>query len=1589
MSIVFIDLEINRNNRVGDYGAFVNKNESYHGDKIGFNRFLKGHDFIAGHNIISHDLTYIQKDVKKAGISKVIDTLPLSALLFAKRPYHKLVKDYKLDSNSKNNPMIDSQLSFELFQDEIQEFNLLDKNLEKIYYGLLNSSEMFEGFFDFMKIKHRRVNLKRLIIEYFGSIICSNCPLDLLIKGYPVELAFCLSIIIEESVRSIAPPWIVHKYKNYHSVMDMLRGTPCYICDYCIETMDTTKALNRFFGYEKYRLFKEQNLQEQAVNKQVDGKSIIVLFPTAGGKSITFQIPALIFGECVKGLTVVISPLQSLMNDQVKNLKDNQINDVGTINGGMNSLERMKTVEQVKKGDMSLLYISPESLRSPSILKLLSKRNIVRFVIDEAHCFSTWGHDFRVDYLFIAEFIKMVQNETQHNKTIPVSCFTATAKQEVINDISEYFKENLNLDLEVVQANVRRENLLFYVHDVDGHAKKMILIKDLLMESEDKAVIIYTTRRKSAELVSKELSDSGFSSTVFHAGIEIKSKSENQRMFTEGEKNIIVATSAFGMGVDKSDVHYVIHYQVSSTIEDYMQEAGRGGRDANIQAHCHILYDEKDVDAHFNLLNQQKLGQHEINQIWHTIKHGTKIKKEITVSEKELIRRAGWEDNEFNQDLTTKAKNCVLALEKVNYIKRNQNSPHIFASSLVPKTMERASLMIQKIPNITDDDKNHLSRIMTTLYTDKTTLPKMGTKPISMIDDLYYLLDYKKYQLIKYINILKNNKLLELENDLFIHVPENFNRAKSSKVIQKNIQIIQELIVYIESENKDYNLKELNTEFTERIPKCTIKDIRRVLNFLDTMNIVYQKRNQYSKNRHFIDLKVDKDVAHKFVDQLGMAAEYIVNFSYDLYEKTEDNFINFSMLEIKFEFEKSGTLLENTLSVNELENTLLFVHRIGALIIDGGFLVIYNPMRIEKLEMIPNKLYTKEDYKEFLHFYNNKNKKIHILIQFVKQLRSNEEKGLVLVDDYFTLDYKDFEKKYITKEYKEYMKHAMTQSKYLKLNEKLSEQQKEIVSEKEKNIVVLAGPGSGKTTLLVHKLASLVRLEDVKFSELLMLTFSRASTIVFKQKLTELIGASANYVDIKTFHSFCFDVIGQVGDLDKMENLFEEAIERINNNDVEASIVSKTTLVIDEAQDMSEIDFKLVQALIERNRTLRIIAVGDDDQNIYEFRNSDSNYMMKLKEDSNEPFQLSTNYRSKSNLVEFTQLFVKNLDNRFKNENSDSYTKEIGHISIYKHTGKNLLRPVLNQLTKVKNTKSTAILTYKVKDSEIMAGLLMKEGMHVQLLQGDTVNFKLHHLFEFDWFISLFGEEQTLVTNDFWLESRKKFNNQFYTSPMLENFNVLLNGFEAMYPKYKFKVDLKVFISESNLKDLYNYKSNAITVSNFHKSKGTEFDTVFLIVEDRHYEQKDLRALYVAMTRAKTNLVIHTNTDMFDGIDCEQMSVKDYSTQYNEETESVMQLAYSDINLKTVDYIKNRTTDITTGILLDIEDDISANMFTRKGKQVVYFSNSMKDKFQQKVDEGYIPYKAIVSYKVKWYRQEDNTEHWLILPKIFFRKEIE
>ena len=258
------------------------------------------------------------------------------------------------------------------------------------------------------------------------------------------------------------------------------------------------------------------------------------------------------------------------------------------------------------------------------------------------------------------------------------------------------------------------------------------------------------------------------------------------------------------------------------------------------------------------------------------------------------------------------------------------------------------------------------------------------------------------------------------------------------------------------------------------------------------------------------------------------------------------------------------------------------------------------------------------------------------------------------MNDYFTLDFRKFINQYFKEERRAQIDQNITPAKYNKLFGELSNRQCEIIDDKEsKYIVVAAGPGSGKTRVLVHKLAE----------QLLMLTFSRAAATEFKKRLIDLVGNAAHYVDIKTFHSYSFDLVGKQGSLDEAKDVVRFAAEMIENGEVEASKIAKSVLVIDEAQDMGADDFRLVQALMHQNEEMRVIAVGDDDQNIYGFRGSDSRYMQSLVEQEGAKlYEMTDNYRSAKAVVDCANRYVQRIPGRLKHTSIKSATGEDGKV---------------------------------------------------------------------------------------------------------------------------------------------------------------------------------------------------------------------------------------------------------------------------------------------------------------------------------------
>lgn len=1601
-SIAFIDTEIEpKSKKILDIGSVKGDGSYFHKTSLTeFILFLHGTEFICGHNIFNHDLKYIQKAVFDAGINSanIIDTLFLSPLLFPTKPYHALLKDDKLQSEEMNNPLNDSIKARDLFYDEVVAFKYTDDTLKQIFYLLLNDKKEFLTFFRFMAYTSASTDTEKLIRQKFESEICEQVDLAKIISEHPIELAYCLSLVSSfiqhKKIHSITPPWVLKNYPEVERIMFRLRNKPCISgCIYCYKALDIKKGLKRFFGFDSYRTYGTEPLQERAVKAAVDNKSILAVFPTGGGKSITFQVPALISGETSKGLTVVISPLQSLMKDQVDNLEKNGITEAVTINGLLDPIERAKSFERVEDGSASILYISPESLRSKTIERLILGRKIVRFVIDEAHCFSSWGQDFRVDYLYIGDFIKQIQEKKNLEDGIPVSCFTATAKQKVIEDIRDYFKEKLSLELELYTSKVSRTNLQYKVFEKGDEEEKYQAVRDLI-EEKNCPTIIYVSRTRKAYKLAERLTEDGFNAKPYHGKMDVKEKTANQNAFISGEVPIMVATSAFGMGVDKRDVGMVIHYEISDSLENYIQEAGRAGRDENIVADCFVLFNEEDLGKHFILLNQTKLSIKEIQQIWKAIKEITRFRSTVSNSALEIARKAGWDDNVV--EIETRVTTAIAALEDAGYLKRGQNMPRVFANSILSKNAQEAIEKINKSERFDEKQKEKGIRIIKKLFSSKSRKHSNDEAAESRIDYISDHLGIVKEEVINIVNLLREEKILADAKDLTAFIKKGDNKNRSFNIVEAFSKIENFLLSVFEEEEKTFHIKELNEEAEAKgCEDPNTNKLKTIINFWVIKNWVKRQYLEYSKN-HFVVLSLhQREILKEKLEKRHELAKFTIEY---LYEKSNQNIsdhdkekeevlIEFSVHELKEEFEKLPKLFKIKVSLEDIEDTLFYLSRIEAIKIEGGFLVVYNRLTIERVEHDNKKRYKAEDYQKLNQFYENKVQQIHIVGEYAKKMINDYKDALQFVEDYFQLNYQSFLNKYFKGSRQNEIKRNLTPSKFKQLFGELSPTQLKIINDNEtKYIVVTAGPGSGKTRVLVHKLASLLLMEDVKHEQLLMVTFSRAAATEFKKRLLRLIGNVANYIEIKTFHSYCFDLLGRVGSLEKSDAILKKTIEKIKNKEVEVSRITKTVLVIDEAQDMDEDEFKLIITMMEQNEEMRVIAVGDDDQNIYEFRGASSKYLEQFIEVYKATkHELVENYRSKSNLVNFTNQIVNRIQHRLKEAPIIARQTDTGQIKIVRYLSRSLITPLVRDIHKTELTGSTCVLTKTNEEALQITGLLLKHKIKAKLIQTND-GFSLYNLSEVRFFLSQLNlaDDVFIISDDVWENAKWELINKFRKSTMMEVCNNIIKDFEVTNPKKKYKSDLEVFIRESKLEDFYNEHGETIFVSTIHKAKGKEFDNIFLML-DNFKPATDVarRQLYVAMTRAKSNLMIHTNGNYLDNLNAENLQIIEDREEYPPPSELTLDLSFKDVWL---DYFITRQqliSQLTSGDSLTIIGDECTNS---KGQSVLKFSRQYLNTIETQKQKGYLLKQAKVNFIVYWLKEGAEQEVKVILPQLYFER---
>ncbi len=1519
------DWEHNKLNRKNfkDYQSYIDE----------FNKKAIQYEYLVWHNIFHHDLKQLWRDWAvdyKIFNRWIIDTLYLSTLVNIEKPYHKLLKDYKF-IDKENDPEKDALNCRKLFIDCMCDFNKFPMQDRTILYSLLHDKEEFEFFFKFYNKEFSELeilaedNLVNELKQIFSEFVDDRFDILYFIREMPIELAYFYRLLNLKKEKhldlSVFPKWINHVLPNTAIIYDDIRKYRKY---------DLYKKLKEYFWYDSFRQYESISWwmisQEEIIDSTMKWENILAILATWWGKSLTFQLPALIASE-VWSLSIVISPLQSLMKDQVDGLNKKDIQNVWFLNGLLSPLERKDVIEQVETWWIDILYVSPEMLRSRSTLNILSWRNIDRIIIDEAHCFSKWWHDFRPDYLFIWDFIKALW-EINHsikdedwNYRVKISCFTATAKDEVTKEITDYFKDNLWVDLKQYVSTVKRNNLHYSVYKFENESEKkeklISLLKTKIIDKDDEqsCIIFARTRRRTKELC--EFINNEFNDEValfYHWNLDIDKKRKIQNEFMKKWwKKIIVATNAFWMWIDKDNVRYVIHYEIPESLENYVQEAWRAGRD-NKDSECIIFYTTKDIDENFRLQKRSEINIKQVKKLVQWLTHrmqkfdnnNADPERKYMSSIRQLILDAWWIDikqdperwEEEKEIFENKMKRAIYLLEKLDFIKRDFNHTRVFATS---KSVKSLSEWIERIKQVnwSDEDKESAIEILKLIMSWR----------VICVEEIPDQTGLNKYKVRGLIYLLQNLKLIEKEDDiswyLNLHDDKSINSTIQlefiKKIINKVIQNIQDRVPSLDISNfviQDFDRYDLNTKISKDLWKETlVEELWDVLNFLKNLKFNYEEddeivkddsslQDQYAeieakqddeKPTHwkYITLKNDKltlnrsilDIKKK-VNQIIKLSEVILNYCYEIsssYEQRNNKWIYFELSmseciqEMKHKF-------DSNIKLKDIEEVLVFLHRMWIIKIQSGLFMYWTSYIFEKgLKFW--KQFTEKDFTVFEDYYWSKIRQVKYMQEYALMLADWNDKAEEYLEDYFNCDEDKFIEKYFP--WRKDLTRPMTEERYNVLIKELSEEQRRVLERKRCNELIIAWPGAWKTKTIVHKVASLILNEWIRNDEFLLLTFSRAAKFELKKRIINLLWWEWYWLNIHTFHSYAYKLLGkEYKEKWDNENVIKDAINYLKTNDVQLPF---SVIVLDEFQDINDEQYEFVKTIKQQSskiEEMRVIATWDDDQNIYEFQWGNIKYIREFEEDYwVKPYFLTRNYRSNQDIIDYSTKFISFAKNRLK-ENEHLVTarkdaKELEKvIKIVKFKWNNYCSKIWDYTKEIMNyhndNQTLWILCYTNEEVLKVAHILKKQWYHdVQIALKDT-GYTLDLSLEFFDFINTFKDLNEIKREDI-SETLKVIEKQYWDNRNIRSLKVAIQDLLESYKKiyYSDLLDFFKWIKESDLS-----KKSRIIISTLHQAKWREFDSVILLFDEEYQRNRisdvdaTRRLVYVGMTRAKNNLII-------------------------------------------------------------------------------------------------------------------------------------
>lgn len=1268
-------------------------------------RMCEGASFILGHNLVAHDLPVLRSVAAASAALQlpVIDTLRLSPLAFPQNPYHRLIKDYKLIRDSLNSPLADCQATLTLFSDQQAAFaTLFEEHADELLcYQALIAPRIGPGLGNFFFSLTRQAPLlvgevaqriPLLLAETDPGLsrtlkVCSVrlhqlIEYDLVQTELHWSIAYVLAWLRVSGGNSVLAPWVRHQFPAVGQLIAELRDRPCDdpACTYCRSTHDPRQELKRYFGFDDFRYEAPgRSAQHDIVLAGMRGESVLAVLATGGGKSICYQLPALNRYHRNGSLTVIISPLQSLMKDQVDGLLARNVQCAGALNGLLTMPERADVLEKIQLGDVGILLVSPEQFRNKAFRKAIANRQIGAWIFDEAHCLSKWGNDFRPDYLYAARFIREFSGGRE---LAPIGCFTATAKQDVLEDIRAHFLDELGVRFTSFIGTPERPNLHFEVFLVSA-GEKFARVHQLLagaLQSREGGAVVFVSSRKRAEDLADFLIGQNWACKYFHAGLQPHEKKDIQEDFIGGALRVIVATNAFGMGVDKQDVRLVVHADIPGSLENYLQEAGRAGRDQD-DARCVLLYDPQDIEAQFGLSERSRLSYKDIQQILKKLRFESAKRKggQVVITAGEILQDDAVQTTfeADDRDAETKVVTAIAWLERGQFLRREENHTKVFPARLcLSKEEAEARLENARLPERRCEEFRAILHFLYAAEADE----RINT------DQLMQLTGQTSEEISGALRQLEALGLLENDSQLTIYLRYGVagasgERLKSCLQLEAALfSALRELAPDADDGSwQDVNLPPLTALLRERCGQADLLPLH-VSRLLHSLALDRdgdsQQRSSFELrqlSRDYLKLRIRGGYTWPQLEGLGEKRRRIAAVLLPFLLAKLPPGVRGKDLLVNTTFGELQSLLAGDLELNSmikpeqrlkaLEHVLLYLHHQEILTLNHGMTVMRRAMTIDINPDKQGQRYVKDDFQRLDEHYRERRIQVHVMREYAEVAVREMADALRLVMHYFTRSKDDFMRQYFRGK-DDILQLATSEASWKAIVDSLNDTQKAIVTDhQDRNRLVLAGPGSGKTRLVVHRIAYLLRVRRVPASAVIALTFNRHAANEIRARLFALVGNDAVGLTVLTYHAMAMRLTGTSFDrrdkveegeldaiLDRAADLLEGRTLIEGDDDLrERLLQGYRYILVDEYQDIDDRQYRLVSALSRRygdqDGGLCILAVGDDDQNIYQWRGGSNRHIERFCEEyAAEVSYLVENYRSSRAIISASnQLIEQNL----------------------------------------------------------------------------------------------------------------------------------------------------------------------------------------------------------------------------------------------------------------------------------------------------------------------------------------------------------